>query len=748
MARFTGSSGGGSGAPGPQGPAGPAGADAVLPQDLGTTDSPVFSKITLTSNGATDNITIGDDVILGDGNVANHVVIIGQQDATAGGIVLGTNETEVISTNGTDLSVTANNDIVLLPGSNYAYLNVVDPDHRLATMADIAGGGGGADLGDFQFTAGTATVNDNETLLIQANNADTVKSQLVLDPNNGIAKLQAFDNPNVVGFYASNPDWDSATWAIEPGVGSVINFVNAPNILNWIGTSSLSVYDASMVINGIPAGTVNGFSYNGTDITLFINNTVPTEDPTVNEIGFAFVTSSFIDINYDNGSFDIEANNMDVNIKSDDDIYITAGGDDLFLRANDDIRFVARYNEPGMSDQQWTMNSEGQLHFPGMGYIENVVNGSGDGYGNDTFKIVPDDDLVSGNGSDQYLIIDPTSPNHIHIRAGGTQDESSAYLIIGGERTHVQVSDQDGNVRISSKQPDITYSLQNLNPESSNLLIVEGEFTAIDWNWFVQYNGTKYGLNGYYTQNGQTFITQYDIPFETGGYYNFGYTRGENNWNFSSNGTLYGPAQGYIPVSGLTNDPDFDFTVTSNRAITLSADNGEFLNDPTVPSNQIAKIGDLSEDSGVSLQSVRWTPNFEATGLVFAGSGDTHPTYNSYYVKQGQLVSFWIAIDLSTVTDFGTGQLKTALPFAPLAGSMNHFSGWVNVDEAANPDLAGHIIVNADHLANTSVLDLHYIKQQGGANSPVMEAMLIQGTPVTLTTSTNIYVNGTYIAAS
>lgn len=145
--------------------------------------------------------------------------------------------------------------------------------------------------------------------------------------------------------------------------------------------------------------------------------------------------------------------------------------------------------------------------------------------------------------------------------------------------------------------------------------------------------------------------------------------------------------------------------------------------------------------------ATRWTPNFTATGLIFTGSGTTHPTYNSYYVKQGQLVSFWITVDCATVTNFGTGQLNLELPFMPLAGTMNHFPGWVFVDEAANPDLAGHIILNADHLPNTKNLDLHYIKQAGGANSPVMEAMLMQNTPVVLTTNTNIYVNGTYIAA-
>jgi len=118
MARFT-QSGTGTGT---QGPPGPAGEDAVLPQDLDTTDSPTFSKITLTSNGEIDNITIGDDVILGDGNIANHLVVIGNQDATKGGIVFGDDKTEKVSTDGSNLSLNANNDIILYPGSTYAYI--------------------------------------------------------------------------------------------------------------------------------------------------------------------------------------------------------------------------------------------------------------------------------------------------------------------------------------------------------------------------------------------------------------------------------------------------------------------------------------------------------------------------------------------------------------------------------------------------------------------------------------------------
>ena len=143
----------------------------------------------------------------------------------------------------------------------------------------------------------------------------------------------------------------------------------------------------------------------------------------------------------------------------------------------------------------------------------------------------------------------------------------------------------------------------------------------------------------------------------------------------------------------------------------------------------------------------RWTPAFTATGLTYTGTGATHPAYNSYYVKNGSMVSFWIEIDLTTVTNFGTGQYKSELPFNPLPTAMNHFAGWCFVDSTANPDNVGHAIMNIDHLAGTKTIDFHYLKQSGGANSPIMEAIFKQGTPVTMTTITKIYINGTYITA-
>lgn len=627
MARFTTAGGEGSGAPGPQGPQGPAGADAVLPQDLGTTDSPTFSKITLTSNGATDNITIGDDVILGDGNIANHVVVIGQQDATQGGIVLGSNETESISTDATNLSLAANNDIVLNPGSTYAYIGTpqLDGSNRIAKMSDITGGPG-ANIADFIFT------NDSE---------NTGRSIISLPGDKGMT--------------------------IEAGVDS------------------------------------------------------------------------------------------DLYITAGDDLYIqTLGqGDDIHLNAADDIRFTTNNEDAEFETvHNWSMDSEGRFQLPGSGYISNPIDSSGDGYGNDTIVLAPDTE----NGStDQQIIIDPTAPNHIHIRAGGVQDYSSAELILGGERAGVHVSDASGNVSIQAKKEDLSWSYQNINDVESTTFRANTELAEPDYNDFTIDNGVKYVINNV-IRDGVQDITEYtavssnnvQLVFSPGLNYTFKRAMGEWYWTFNEDGYIVGPAEGGLFVNGIVKDNGGDLYVIAQEGGSVVLDGyGEFLNDHTIPSNQIATIGDVTTAVGVggNGEVTRWSPNFEATGLTFTGTDATYPTYNSHYVKNGRMVSFWIQIDLNTVTNFGTGQYITALPYAPLAGTMNHFQAWSNVDPIINPDIAGHVVLQADHLANTTALDLHYLKQAGGANSPLMEAMFKQGSPATLTTNSKIYINGTYITA-
>lgn len=142
---------------------------------------------------------------------------------------------------------------------------------------------------------------------------------------------------------------------------------------------------------------------------------------------------------------------------------------------------------------------------------------------------------------------------------------------------------------------------------------------------------------------------------------------------------------------------------------------------------------------------IRYSPTLQATGLTFTGANSTYPTYNSYYVRQGYLVSFWIEVSLATVTNFGTGQIKVELPVDPHTSSINHFAAWCWYDpnNLADTD-PGHVILQADHLPNTKVLDLHWHGAATANPKPVNEQLFTSTSPFTLTTTSKIYVNGTY----
>lgn len=145
---------------------------------------------------------------------------------------------------------------------------------------------------------------------------------------------------------------------------------------------------------------------------------------------------------------------------------------------------------------------------------------------------------------------------------------------------------------------------------------------------------------------------------------------------------------------------------------------------------------------------IRWTPTFSATGLTFTGAGTNYPTYNSYYTKLGNLVSFYITVNLNTVTSFGTGQFKLELPFTPHDAMPNHFLGWAWVDPSQPADqLNGHVQIIGDHIGGSKVLDLHWLGGDTPNPKPVIEHLFYQGYPVTLTTASKIYISGTYISA-
>ena len=241
----------------------------------------------------------------------------------------------------------------------------------------------------------------------------------------------------------------------------------------------------------------------------------------------------------------------------------------------------------------------GNITFDGVQII-GAGTASGDGYGNGTIELVPDADI----NTDQYLIIDPTAPNHIHIRGGGTQDASGADVFIGGERNNVRVSDGGRSVSVSTRPQPTTNTYTNMNSQSANYFVVANTAEI-----YV-------GDTGYYSQGGDLFTvnsitpdlhspgtltiaaTSYGTPttFIGGGAYVFIHEEEwENYWQFGADGVLHGPGGGTLIVSGISGEPGDDvFAIVADQNLVLQHGvGGAYLNDSTIANNHIATMGDI-----------------------------------------------------------------------------------------------------------------------------------------------------------
>lgn len=121
----------------------------------------------------------------------------------------------------------------------------------------------------------------------------------------------------------------------------------------------------------------------------------------------------------------------------------------------------------------------------GLGTLYGSGADSGDGAGSDTIKLIPDATLYRNNGgfgNDQYIIVDPTGgePGHIHLRAGGTQDSSTADLYLGGEQNFLRISDTGKNVTIKTTSLSNNSSTWTFNPLLSGEGIIPANITFPD----------------------------------------------------------------------------------------------------------------------------------------------------------------------------------------------------------------------------------------------------------------------------
>jgi len=539
---------------------------------------------------------------------------------------------------------------IVIDTYNLSGMDTLEYDMTLLT----AGTGAVDSHGDFQFTAATANVNNSQSLRLESRRWDgTQASALILSPGDPSAVINA---TNMQGYPFSN-QWSSATWS-----GEAVDILDATDIVDWLNQITGYSNIQRVIINQGTPINVTGLSWTPTNVQLAV--AVPAEDVTqITDITFIYSTTSQIRVDYDNDAIDIIGNKMginltttqgrDINVTSSDDLLIQTG-DDTSIRSGGHINFVSSADN---NNYEWRMESNGTLEFPARGRLRNPANSSGDGNGYDTFEIIPD---FSRYEYDQYLIVDPTQPNHIHIRPGGTQDASLAELILGGEYTNVRVSDSGDNVVISTlgtDGPQITNNYTNINTSNGNFITYDsadirvGGWVSIDSvDWVIAEvipNTPSAGLI--------TVVAGSGPGFEAGASYDFTYvTKYSKEWQFTNNGYLNLPS-GNPVISNLAVPGD----------ITIGAYNGVKLSFADVPGAGLKFPDDTVQTTAypgpgaLFPQSVNWTPEVSGTGFVQTSNQAT-----GTYLKYGSMVVVNMLVPFTSVTDFGTGQYSVTLPFA------------------------------------------------------------------------------------
>jgi hypothetical protein len=604
-------------------------------------------------------------------------------------------------------------------------------DNRIATIGDISSAG----TGDFEFNDNVMSTED-VTMNIQAKrDSSTLGSTIEFNPNDGRVGLYGYTSPRT-DTYTSGSDWaGDATWSSHGEGGSQIVLTDATELITFLNGTFNQAPVQLVSINGSAFYDFDGASGDSDNITIYTFPGAPSEPTVVTSLEFRYQTRSRIEIDDD-----------------DEEILIQGIGLNVNLRSTGTISFRSNLNDD--NEYSWQMGSDGKLQLPGDGYIENVVNGSGDGNGGDTLKLVPDSTL----GTDQYLIIDPTAgptgPDHIHIRAGGTQDASTADLFLGAEETNVKVSDTSGAVRISTSYKNNVIELSNEGVTTSSEFLTT---TNPELHYVIGEGWTVKNANGNVTVEiiGATSPEPDEVVFTVAeanffvpdDSYQFfpptGNPDGDIQWEFAPNGAIYGPAMGGVKVPAITNvQAGEELFVYANRAqLNVSADKdvsvysdegdiilnsdvgGEYLGSNS-EENQIATLGDIGVDTTFTVAG-------GALGTQPTFTGD--PLFTGSYVKTGPMIHFRIDVDMDNITSFGTGQYYLDLPFPAKYNYLFRNACLHDVSMPRQYGLSGHVE------AGQSRMLLFYTDTSG------QDYAFDYNSPALLTVNDNFHVSGDYI---
>ena len=356
--------------------------------------------------------------------------------------------------------------------------------------------------------------------------------------------------------------------------------------------------------------------------------------------------------------------------------------------------------------------------------INFVANSSGDGVGYSTIELRPDTDATQ----DQYIIIDPTEPSHIHIRAGGQQDDSLAELYLGGERNYVRVIDGDG-VRLQSEILDDTYYYYSDT----------AEFTLGSW---YEDSGTYYVE--YTTTNNSMQDRTFDFTNDTDNnqlivYYSGGTSNTLTSAGSASNlgGNVYRVSVNEAPPTNPLSLEQIEFRIFESRTSYIEIENNDIQisadDDLRIYSHDAFRLYNYSSDEPIEIitnyDDDEHTWEFRADGTLttpgdITVSGDITGTSGADTLVLKAQPDSNTSIQLNNTVD------STISTVANLEIST----------DVANTAQAWRFDTNGDLTVPNYIYfkDGTFIGDEGGAGTPVFRVDAPLGLGIDLTTDSDI----------
>lgn len=168
----------------------------------------------------------------------------------------------------------------------------------------------------------------------------------------------------------------------------------------------------------------------------------------------------------------------------------------------------------------------------------------------------------------------------------------------------------------------------------------------------------------------------------------------------------------------------------------FTIEHNDFIEGPQGPQGQVGPQGPAGQDAVASQET-----DYQVGGgtVQFNGNAPVQPQFNgtplftASYIKAGNLVFFQIKVVMTNITNFGSGQYYMTLPFESKHDVFMR-SGHLH-DDSSNKNYA----ISGEILKDTNMITLAYTASNG------QDLPFTSTSPITLTTSDDFHIAGTYI---